>query len=94
MIDDAAGDGELAVFPTGQLGDFAHGHLAADGLEAVGRNGRAFNAVTQRAVRVVPILENEEFTRRRLDGIGPLEIVERNVRGAAWRQEQYLPAVG
>ena len=82
----------FAILPAGERSGVAERDLAADGLEAVGGNGSAVDAVAQRAVAVIPVLENEEFPGGGFGGIGPFEIAEGGFRGAAGSQEKHLAA--
>ena len=93
-VADAAGEGGLTIFPAGQRDGVADRELAADRLEAAGGDGRAFDAVTKRAVGVIPILENEKLASGCFGGIRPFEVIEGGFRGGAGWQEKHLAAAG
>ena len=71
MIDDAAREHRLAVLPACEHGGIAGGDAAADGLEALGCDGGAVDAVAERAVVAVPIAEDEVFAAGRFVFRGP-----------------------
>ena len=92
MVEDAAHEGWLAIFPAGKGGRVAFGGLAAQGFESLCGDGRSIESVAEWAVAAVPFLEDEKFPSGGHGRLAPSEIVEGVARLCAWREEADMAA--